>query len=150
MADLRKAFISGRLTSAPEIKTLANSDLVVCNFSVANKRKATKNNPDAATDFFDCTAFGSTAEYISKYFNKGDNIFIDAELQMQTYTRDDGITINKIVFKVTDVFFGAKKQNSSTSTTSTISAKPTTSTTPVTEVEGNANFADDEFEEYTG
>ncbi len=156
MADLRKAFISGRFTAQPEVKIIS-TDLQVCNFSLANKRKTTKNNSEAATDFFECSIYGQGADFIVKYFNKGDTVFVEAEIQNQTYMRDD-VKITKTVFKVVDVFFGPKKLSEYKAANSTptptdadapaVYTSPPTQPAPSNESEDFYDIDDAEFEEF--
>lgn len=68
---LNKVIIMGRLTRDPEIKKV-NSDISVCSFSIACDRDiVNKQNNERETDFFDVTAWRSTADFVGKYFGKG-------------------------------------------------------------------------------
>mgnify|MGYP003236502443 CR=1 FL=1 len=61
---LNKVIIMGRLTRDPEIKKV-NSDISVCSFSIACDRDiVNKQNNERETDFFDVTAWRSTAENV--------------------------------------------------------------------------------------
>lgn len=99
-------FISGYLTADPELRT-TNSNKSVVSFSVGVRRPFTKNT----TDFIDCVAWESNAEFLSKYFRKGSRIEIAGTLQTRTYEKDGTRR------KVTEVFcnnieFGESKKNS--------------------------------------
>lgn len=103
-------FISGRLTADPELRT-TNSNKSVVAFSVAVHRPFTKDT----TDFIDCVAWESNAEFLSKYFRKGSRIEITGTLQTRTYEKDGAKR------KVTEVFcnnieFGESKKNSEDTT----------------------------------
>lgn len=79
--------IMGRLTRDPEVKTVGNSDLTLCNFSVAVDREYSK---EKEVDFFDCVAFRGTANFIGKWFKKGKAIAIVGRMQSRKWTDKDG------------------------------------------------------------
>ena len=63
---LNKVIIMGRLTRDPEIKKV-NNDISVCSFSIACDRDiVNKQNNERETDFFDVTAWRSTADFVGK------------------------------------------------------------------------------------
>ena len=87
---LNKVIIMGRLTRDPEIKKV-NSDISVCSFSIACDRDiVNKQNNERETDFFDVTAWRSTADFVGKYFGKGRMIVVVGRLQKRNYTDKDG------------------------------------------------------------
>ena len=78
---LNKVIIMGRLTRDPEIKKV-NNDISVCSFSIACDRDiVNKQNNERETDFFDVTAWRSTADFVGKYFGKGRMIVVVGRLQ---------------------------------------------------------------------
>lgn len=78
----------GRLTRDPDIR-YANSGTSIARFSVAvDRRIKSENGPTA--DFIPCTAFGKTAEFLEKYFHKGQRIGIVGRIQTGSYTNNDG------------------------------------------------------------
>ncbi len=80
---INKVILSGRLTADPELR-ITTSGLSVCNFSVAwNAGKDT-------ADFFEAVAWRETAEFLTKYFRKGDGIEIVGQLKSKTYTTKEG------------------------------------------------------------
>lgn len=82
--SLNIAAIQGRLTRDIELKQ-TNGGQAVCNFSVAhNRRFAGKDE----TSFFDCVAFGTTAEFLAKYFGKGKEIIVNGRLQQHIWEKD--------------------------------------------------------------
>ncbi|MDY4011354.1 MAG: single-stranded DNA-binding protein [Fusobacterium gastrosuis] len=72
--------IIGRLTKDPELK-FGQSGTAVARFTVAVARKMDKDK----TDFFNCVAFKKTAEVISEYFKKGNQIGITGNVQINEY-----------------------------------------------------------------
>lgn len=77
--------IGGRLTAKPELKTTP-SGTTVCNFSVAVNRKG----KEQTTNFINCVSFSKTAEFVSKFFDKGSSICVVGSLQVRRYTDKDG------------------------------------------------------------
>lgn len=81
-----KIFLAGRLTRDPELKT-TQSGLTVCSIDIAIDRRGTKGN-DKITDFFRCTAWRQTAEFITAHFKKGSAIFIEGNMQTRSWEKD--------------------------------------------------------------
>jgi single-strand DNA-binding protein len=81
------ASIIGRLVADPEIK-YANNGNGICKFKVAVDRRYKKEGEPTA-DFIPCTAFAKTAEFIEKYFHKGNRIALTGSIQTGSYTNKD-------------------------------------------------------------
>ncbi len=81
----------GRLTKDPEIR-YTNQGLSIAKFSVAVDRRFKKDGGQTA-DFPNITAFGKTAEFIEKYFNKGQRIGITGRIQTGSYEKEDGTKV---------------------------------------------------------
>lgn len=79
---------AGRLTADPTLKTTPNG-IAVCQFSIAINR-GTKNQENS-TDFFNIVAWRNTAEFVSKYFKKGNAIFITGKLQNSKWKDQNGM-----------------------------------------------------------
>lgn len=82
------ATITGRLVRDPELKQ-TQSGVSVCSFAVAVDR-AYKSGEEKQADFIDCTAWRHSAEFLQKYFHKGDMIGVTGHLQTRTWETDDG------------------------------------------------------------
>lgn len=109
---MNKVILTGRLTKDPEAKyTQANQPMAVTQFSVAVNRKFKKDGePDA--DFFNCVAFGKTAEFISKYFTKGQMIALSGALKNNSWTDNNGQKRISTEIYVEDAeFCGSKLDN---------------------------------------
>lgn len=72
--------IIGRLTADPELKTTP-SGVSVCSFTLAVDRPRVKDT----TDFFRCTAWRQTGEFVSRYFTKGRKMGVTGSMQSHTY-----------------------------------------------------------------
>lgn len=103
---MNKVIIKGRLTATPELKTTA-TDVYVTDFSVAVNRRFNKEQ----TDFINCQAWRQTAEFITKYFTKGQEILIIGELHIEKWLKDDETRYStRVVVDEVD-FCGSKASN---------------------------------------
>lgn len=102
--------LMGRLTADPELRT-TNNGVSVTSFSIAVDREYTK---EKQTDFINCVAWRNNAEFISKYFTKGQMIALRGSLQQNNYTDKDGnkrTSYNVVVDSAN--FCGGKEKNTS-------------------------------------
>lgn len=84
---LNKITIIGNLTRDPELTQTPNG-IAVCHFSVAVGRNYPDSNGEKQTDFFNCTAWRSQAETISKYCKKGNKVCVIGSMQSRSYDKD--------------------------------------------------------------
>ena len=90
--NFNKVILGGRLTADPELKT-TTSGIVVTSFSIAVNRRPSKTadgQTNQQSDFFNCTAWRNTAEFITRYFRKGSSICITGTLQNRTWNDQQG------------------------------------------------------------
>lgn len=103
---MNKVILKGRLTAKPELKT-TTTDIFVTDFSIAVNRRFNKEQ----TDFINCQAWRSTAEFICKYFEKGQEIAVIGELHNDKWEKD-GETRYTSRVSVDEVYFcGSKADN---------------------------------------
>ena len=105
---LNSIAIQGRLVHTPEAK-VTKSGKDVCTFSIACDRQS---GGQKETDFFNCTAFGKTAEMIEKNFHKGRKIAISGEWRTGSYTNKDGNKVYTNDCFVNSVYFVDSKNSS--------------------------------------
>lgn len=86
---LNVAVITGRLTADPELRHTPN-DIAVTSFSVAVTRSYARAGEERQTDFIDVVAWRGTAEFICKYFKKGQIIAIEGSIQTRNYEDKEG------------------------------------------------------------
>ena len=107
--------IIGRLCAQPEIKT-TTSGVSVCSVSVAADRDY-KVNGEKLTDFIPCIFWRGTAEFVGKYFRKGDMIAVVSSLESRKYKDKDGNNRTVWEVKADKVnFCGGKKEASQDNT----------------------------------
>lgn len=100
---INSVVIVGRLTADPEMRS-AESGTSVATFTVAVDRDFKKGEEKQA-DFIKCVSFKETAEFITKYFYKGNKIGIQGKLQSRSYLDKQGtkrtvteVLVNKAYF----------------------------------------------------
>lgn len=115
MASLNKVILIGHLTATPELKSTPGG-VRVTSFSIGVTRKYSKAGEQTQTDFINIVAWRSTAEFVTKYFTKGQAICICGSIQTRSYTADDGSkrTVTEIV--ADEVSFVEKKASTSAPT----------------------------------
>ena len=84
-----KITLMGRLVAVPELKTTQNG-IPYTRFRIAVNRRFHSKDEENKVDFFNATAWRSTAEFICKYFGKGSMIMLDGEMQTQQYEDRNG------------------------------------------------------------
>lgn len=86
---MNKVELIGRLTKDAELKT-TSSGINYCNFIIAVDRKFKDANGNRQADFIACVAWRTTADFISKYFKKGNRIAVVGSIQTRTYEDQNG------------------------------------------------------------
>lgn len=89
---LNTVCLCGRLVAAPELK-YTKTGKEVCSFRIAFKRSFSQDDP---ARFFDVTAFGHTAKYLSQYGNKGDLVTVEGRLEVDEYVSNSGENRRKV------------------------------------------------------
>lgn len=113
---MNKVILTGRLTRDPEMSYSQSSNLAIARFTLAVDRRYSKDE-EAKADFFNCTAFSKTAEFIEKYFSKGMKMNVVGELQNDNYTNRNGEKVYGVKVIVSECEFGeSKNAHSSTQT----------------------------------
>lgn len=85
MPSLNKVILIGHLTGDPELKE-TDKGLHVTNFSIGVGRRFQKDT----TDFINIVAWKNTAEFITKYFRKGQAICVCGSIQTRSWTDKSG------------------------------------------------------------
>ena len=108
---LNHIVIMGRLTRDPELR-YTQTNTPVTSFSVAVDRDfAPRDGGERQTDFIDCVAWRQTAEFVSKYFQKGSMAVVSGRLQMRDWTDRDGNKRRSAEIVADNVYFGESKRS---------------------------------------
>ena len=105
---LNKIFIMGRLTRDPELRR-TQSGTPVASFSLAVDRDFKEQDGSRATDFIDCVAWRSSAEFVDKYFSKGRMAVVEGRLQIRDWTDKEGNKRRSAEVIADNVYFGDSK-----------------------------------------
>ena len=81
----------GRLTRDPDVR-YTDGGTTVARFTLAVDRRFKKDGGDEA-DFISCVAFGKTAEFLEKWFRKGQHLGLTGRIQTGSYVNQEGTKI---------------------------------------------------------
>lgn len=84
---LNSVILMGRLTREPELRQ-TDAGTSVCRFSIAVDNGYGENKK---TDFINCVSFNGTAEFVAKYFSKGQMIALSGRISSRSWD-DNGTT----------------------------------------------------------
>lgn len=119
---MNKVVLMGRLTADPELRQSPNG-ISMCRFTIAiNRPFVDKNTGERQADFINCVAWRQTAEFICRYFKKGNMIMAEAALRNNNYQdrKHPDITHYTLDVLVDNVeFTGSKPDNSGIQATAT-------------------------------
>lgn len=85
---INNVVLTGRLSRDPEIKQ-TQSGVSVCNFCIAVDRQY-KSGEEKICDFINCVAWRGTADFVSKWFHKGEGIGVTGSIQTRKWVTDGG------------------------------------------------------------
>lgn len=107
---LNHIVIMGRLTRDPELR-YTQSQTPVASFTVAVDRDfGSRDGGEKQTDFIDCVAWRQTAEFVSKYFQKGSMAVVSGRLQIRDWTDREGNKRRSAEINVDNVYFGESRR----------------------------------------
>ena len=128
---MNKVILMGRLARDPELRYTQSGNIPQCTFAVAVDRPGKQPDGTTKADFLNCVAWRSTAEFISKYFVKGNRILLWGSVQTRDYTDKDGKKVYVTEIIVDNAEFCESKQTHSLPLTRLlrITASPATAAT---------------------
>lgn len=103
---LNSVCIMGRLTRDPELRQ-TNTGKPVANFSIACDRDHNREE----TDFIDVVAWNGTAEFVNRYFSKGQMAVVKGRLQIRKYEDRNGEKKTACEIIADSVYFGEAKRS---------------------------------------
>lgn len=106
---LNSVSLLGRMSADPELKHTP-SGVPVCTFTVAVTRSYAKQGEERQTDWLDIIAWRSTAEFICRYFRKGQMIAIKGTLQSRSFEDKEGRKRKLVEVNADEVSFGGDKK----------------------------------------
>lgn len=106
---LNKVLLTGRLTAAPELKTTA-SGINVTTFSLAVQRNYKNGAGEYDTDFINCVAWRNQADFITRFFDKGQLITVVGALTSRRYEDANGNKRTAFEVVVDEALFAESKR----------------------------------------
>jgi len=108
---MNQIVIMGRLTRDPELRSTP-SGVSVASFSLAVDRGYTpKDGGERQTDFIDVVAWRNTAEFVSKYFVKGQMAAVTGRLQMRDWTDKENNKRRSAEVVAENIYFTESKKS---------------------------------------
>lgn len=108
---LNIAVLMGRLVADPELRHTAN-DVSVTTITLAVDRSYVQPGKDRVADFIDVVAWRSTADFVCKYFRKGQLVAVEGSIQMRSFTDKDGNKRKAFEVVADNVHFAESKKSS--------------------------------------
>ena len=106
---LNHIIIMGRMVRDPELRS-TQSGVSVCSFTLACDRDfKAKDGGEKETDFIDCVAWRSTAEFVSKYFTKGRMMAVEGRLQLRDWVDKEKNKRRSAEIQVSSAYFADSK-----------------------------------------
>jgi single-strand DNA-binding protein len=107
---LNVAVLMGRLVADPELRHTPNG-IAVTSFTIAVDRSYVKSGTERQTDFIDVVAWRGTAEFVCKYFRKGQLAAVQGSIQTRSYTDKEGIKRKAFEIVADNVHFAEPKRD---------------------------------------
>ena len=105
---LNKVILMGRFARDPECKYIG--DRKVANFTLAVDRGRKNANGEREADFIDCAAWGSSAEFVQKWFAKGMMAIVVGRIQTRHWEDRNGNKRVSVGIQVDEITFDETKK----------------------------------------
>lgn len=110
---LNKQITMGRLTADPELRYTPNG-VAVTGFTLASPEDRKREDGSTPTDFVDCVAWRDTAEFVSRYMQKGRLVVAEGRPKARKYTDKNGSNHKVVELRIDRIYFAdSKPQNGS-------------------------------------
>lgn len=106
---MNQIILMGRFCKNPEI-VYQDNGTCRASFSLAVDRL----RREEGTDFFRCVAFGKTAEFIEKYFSKGNKALVTGRMRIDSYENNNGVKVPTHSVFVNQIEFCESKKTEET------------------------------------
>lgn len=105
---LNNVVLIGRMAADPELRK-TQTGVSVLSFTLAVQRNFADADGNRATDWIDCVAWRQTADFISRYFKKGNQIAVEGSLMTRTYQDKDGNNRKAVEVQINHAYFVESK-----------------------------------------
>lgn len=108
---LNRVILMGRLTADPDYRQ-TESGTALARFTLAVERDFSGKGKERETDFFDVQTWRGTADFVNKYFHKGQLVAVQGRIQTGSYTDKDGNKRKSWDIVADQVYFAESKRDS--------------------------------------
>ena len=106
---MNKIMLMGRFVAAPEMLGKKDHQVARWRFAV-DRRYKQEDGPEA--DFFNCVAFGKTADFVGVYMDKGSKVAIVGRLENNNFEDEEtGDTVYRDQIVVEEIYFAEPKKD---------------------------------------
>lgn len=89
MANLNKIQVIGNITKDLELKTLTNGTPVLSTTVAVNEKWKNKDGEyEESTEWVNVVLWRQSAEFASKYINKGDSVYVEGKMKTRSWEQD--------------------------------------------------------------
>ena len=106
---LNKVILMGRLTADPEMRA-TKQGTPVGSFTLAVNRR-TKPDEQQVADFLDIVVWGKTAEFVKRYFSKGQQVAVAGRIQSRMWEDQNGNKRKSVEIVAEEVHFAEPKRD---------------------------------------
>lgn len=111
---MNKAILMGRLTRDPEIRYTTTNNTMVASFGLAVNRRFARQGEERQADFINIVAWSKTAEFVSKYFKKGQQVGVIGRIETRNFDDKDGKKVYVTEVIAEEVYFADSKKEDNT------------------------------------
>lgn len=108
---MNKTILMGRLTRDVDVRYTQTNNAMVSNFTLAVNRRFVKEGEERQADFINIVSFGKTAEFVSKYFKKGQQVGVIGRIQTRTWDDEQGQKRYVTEVVAEEVYFADSKRD---------------------------------------
>ena len=108
----------GRLTAEPDYRQ-TESGTALARFTLAVERDFSGQGKERETDFLDVQTWRGTADFVNKYFRKGQLVAVQGRIQVRNYTDKNGDKRRSWDIVADQVYFAEGKRDGSGKKTNT-------------------------------
>lgn len=106
---LNRVIIMGRLTAEPDYRQ-TESGTALARFTLAVERDFSGQGKERETDFLDVQTWRGTADFVNKYFHKGQLVAVQGRIQVRNYTDKNGDKRRSWDIVADQVYFAESKR----------------------------------------
>lgn len=108
---MNRVVLTGNLVADPELRK-TQSEINTCSFRIAVPKEHSVEEGKPNADFINCVAWRGQADFLCKYFGKGDRVIVSGKLQSRTYQDKDGNNRSVTEVVCDRIEFGNSKKSS--------------------------------------